>query len=78
MSFLNILWPTDRDYDPGCLGRLGRVLHWTFTAISVGLVGLGFSFLEPVDITDGAWAAFGSAAGFYAVGRGIRYILAGE
>lgn len=78
MSLLSILWPTDADYDPGCLGRLGRVLHWTFTAISVGLVGLGFSFLEPVDITDEAWAAFGSAAGFYAFGRGIRYIMAGE
>lgn len=78
MSLLSILWPTDTHYEPGCIGRLGRVLHWAFTAISVGLVGLGFSLVDPVNITDGAWAAFGAAAGFYAVGRGIRYIMAGE
>ena len=78
MSLLNILWPTDTDYSPGCIGRLGRVLHWTFTAISVGLVGLGFSLVDPVNITDEAGAAFGAAAGFYALGRGIRYIMAGE
>jgi hypothetical protein len=78
VSLLNIFWPTDPEYSPGCIGRLGRVLHWSFTAIGVVLLGVGFSVIDPVYLNSESLMAFGFSAASFVVGRIIRYVMAGE
>lgn len=75
------LWPVSLKANPGCLGRLGRVLHW---AISAGAAVTLFAAVYTLAIAQteyGPRDALGMAAasiGIFVFGRALRYVLAAE
>ena len=74
----NIFWPVDVLDDTGCLGRLGRVIHWAsaFGALGVVIGAIGQTIQYP-DNLEGA-AMLVVAVGLLVVGRAVRHILAQE
>lgn len=75
----NFFWPSKPKAEVGALGRAGRVLHWiALFFASFWLLGAVFSFNSPgTDITLGYLCA-GAGVFTAQLGRGARYILAGE
>ncbi len=84
---MSFFWPTNLKADPGALARLGRVLHWIALILAAGLIwagwSVGVSHLEYELLT---WTWIMRAMGPWLVGavlvaqlgRGLRYIFAGE
>jgi hypothetical protein len=68
----------------GMPARLGYVLHWIFFALAVLWATLGFTLVVDTecygaDCLTFAVIVFGlGALILYAIGRGIRYVLAGQ
>ena len=86
-------WPQDVREDPGFINRMGRVFHWTWVAISVGLfataaisgpMGIWRRFVIHEDevFYEGyfttAMVCLGFGAVTWMIGRGGRYIFSGE
>lgn len=48
-----ILWPTKKHPEPNLLGRLGRVIHWALTSISIlFLIMAYFDFITARHLED--------------------------
>jgi hypothetical protein len=75
---MGLFWPDASDYAPSMVQRMGRVLHWFFTAMAALSLGIGvFVWLQ---IHDGGTILAGGiiAMVLLLIGRAVRYILAGE
>lgn len=76
---VNVLWPTSAKAEPGVVNRLGRVLHWFFTACAA-LSSLGMAV--PLTNAEPDWGGVLVGGGFalvlFVMGRAARYILSGE
>lgn len=80
---MNFLWPANSKTETTALGRIGRVLHWLFTAAAIALIAGGLavlpSLLNPYSNAGGAALGFaGGAVGVYLFGRALRYIMSNE
>jgi hypothetical protein len=76
---MSFFWPMKPKTDPGVLGRLGRLLHWIFLACAAFLIGLNaYPWLAGTDTSGEApvWTILGAI--IFLLGRGVRYVLAGE
>ena len=67
---MNWLWPRQLHAETTALIRLGRVLHWTFVALAISAA----IFTLP---NEGI-KMIPAALVLLTIGRGLRYILAGE
>jgi hypothetical protein len=72
---LNFFWPTAPVYDPGILGRLGRLVHWLAILLWIALLAFALFGLTSTD-SRFAWGLIGVAVAL--AGRGLRYVMAGE
>lgn len=76
---MGIFWPSDVKSEPNAVARAGRVLHWTFLGFAVVWLGLAALIVAEGGADSGypviliPFAAISAA-----IGRGLRYILAGE
>jgi hypothetical protein len=79
---VGLLWPGHAKPEPTFSGRLGRLLHW----VSLGLAAMWTVMATVIALEDGASAnnavsliaCLGLAALAAIIGRGLRYLVAGE
>lgn len=73
----NIVWPRDPNPEPGIVGRLGRLLHWGITAGAAWIAGeAAYRYFTSANGISGEQLMW--AAGTFALGRGVRYLLSGD
>ena len=68
-------WPVAPAPNPGAIARLGRVAHWAALAVAAGLVLLGL--LSDME-ADERVLPLAAAVIVASIGRGTRYVMAGE
>lgn len=77
---MSLFWPTRRNEAAGAAARFGRVLHWGAFVVALILPTVVAFFSLQGDVPNGAgWTV--TVLWFLAwalVGRGLRYVLAGE
>lgn len=84
---MSFFWPGEVKPQPNAMVRLGRVLHWTITAVAVAMVVAAFAddysraLLSDPRAGFWYWLANTTIAGapfVFIFGRAVRYILSGE
>lgn len=79
-KIMGMFWPLHVKADPNIVTRLGRVLHWAIAVIAIGvsLFGLATTILNGDFGRVGFWGGVVVLLITLLIGRGVRYILAGE
>lgn len=77
---MSFFWPSHVGSSPGFRGRLGRLIHWVAAAYLIGIAIFIASFQagDGPDVTIGKVAMIAAFLPLYLLGRGFRYLLAGE
>ena len=74
----NLFWPRALSPDAGPSGLIGRTIHWLGVALAGAVLVTALGFAVDGWATPLAAALAAGAVAMAMVGRGVRYLLAGE
>lgn len=75
---MGFLWPTKIKAEPSIFGRFGRVVHWLFTALSIGCAAILIGALINDQDLSIAGAILVAGIVMFFSGRAARYVFSGE